>query len=615
MATKNVGTGATSFDITYSLSDGCSGAVSFSSDSSWLTLDSKTSSPRTVTVAQNDGSARTGYITPSYNGSPCDDKKIQVNQSGQTVDLCPSVDCSGCGDGKSATDTVHTITWSIPRGSVSNLNISNSSTTLTNLNITVNASSVGFTFDQNTDTTDEKSFNADASFTVTSGEVTTSCTVTNFGFTQAAAVITCDCSDLTLGTYPSTWDYDDTSSKNVSLSSGSCITDIVLTNPSHFTATLGSNKISIEPNEENTGTSAYEEKVIVNYKANGSSCGQIEIPVKQNANSCPTAECTCYIVGEATAATMASSSDTSASVVWPYTAITWTTGATCQVTSSETYGSSSTTVTFDQNTGETACDDVLRTGNFTWNGHKACGSNDCGSNDVEVSWEVVQGRGKPERECTQCECNDITLETSQVSIGAIANSTTSVTYEQGECSGAWSATTNKSWLEVVSVGGGNINLKATETNTGSTRTATVTITLDGSSCLGKTIEVTQGVHCDCNAITSFTITATSLTADAVSTPTEIGTYRLNSECGDNVSVSSDASWINVSANGEKIYATWEENSSTAKTRTATITAKWDNTECSTKSDTVTQDKGSCPSYTINPSGGSGSGGTVTFTVS
>ena len=257
--TKNVGTGATIFDITYSLSDGCTGEVTFSSDSSWLTLGSKTSTKQTVNVAQNDTySSRTGNITPSYKGSSCSSKIITVNQEGQTADLCGSVGCSGNGSEIPATATSHSIIWSIAGGSVDSIILSNTSTTLTNLSYTTNGSSVNFSFDNNSDTVNSKSFKANAKFNVSSGSVTTSCTVNDIGFTQAAASVTCNCVITSEGNLD--WlatEYGDGKKKLAftipnDSACGTVTPSMTLSGP--FTSAQTGNQIYIYPTSENTST-------------------------------------------------------------------------------------------------------------------------------------------------------------------------------------------------------------------------------------------------------------------------------------------------------------------------------------------------------------------------
>lgn len=695
--TKNVGTGATNFDITYSLSDGCTGEVSFTSDSDWLTLGSKTSTEQTVNVAQNDTySSRTGNITPSYQGNACTDNIITVNQAGQTIDLCNSLSCDNC-NGKQVTsnDTEFTVTWLTTAPSevavISSVEVNDTSSNITGSS--VGTSSVKFYFAENLDYYNDKTLTANCTVKFSDN---TECPNQNISFTQTHKTSTCSCDDFSLGGNPSDWEYNDTSSKDVTVTSSSCISNIAVTDSTHFSASVGSGKITITPKGENDSDDPYEETITVSYEANGSSCPVKTINVRQNTQNCVPTSCTCYIVGNATAATTASSSDTSAEVVWSYTAVTVSKSNTCKTTSAVTETStSSTTVTFPTND---TCGEETRNGTFTWGGHKACGENACSDSDVTVEWEVKQAKGKPDSECTECTCDYITISNTAVTIGSKANDTTSVAYTLGECSGTWSATTTSDWLEVTSVGSGNINLKALSTNTSSTRTATVTVTLNGSACGGKTITVTQNVqNCDCSDFTitelpNRTINATGGTISAF-TVTQTGTCKPGNTTvtvnnpkfttgitGDYITISANANDSYENVNGT---VTVQVNGESTCTSSTTVTLKGKDCLCSDlsvsttsvtitagSSDTVTitpscttlgnitvadgtiaeasrsdntititgKKSGTttvtleytasgtsctktinvtvtCPNYTITPDGGSGTGGTVNFSVS
>ena len=285
MATKNVGTGATTFQITYSLSDGCTGEVSFSSDSSWLTLDGGSSSPRTVSVAQNYGAARTGYITPTYNGSPCNDKKIQVNQSGQTVDLCATLSCDNCsGRELESTVTAFTVTWSTTASTgISSVAVNDKSSDITGSSD--GTTSAQFFFGENTSENDRV---LTASCTVTFSDGTT-CPNRTVSFKQKKPSTSCECNSLTIN---GKTDIAQTGGANITIgtktSGDACltfgtpsvnkdwITNLSADASGNITADIGANSDS----EPRTAT------ITVPYTANTTGCSAYTFDVTQNGTSC-----------------------------------------------------------------------------------------------------------------------------------------------------------------------------------------------------------------------------------------------------------------------------------------------------------------------------------------
>jgi hypothetical protein len=133
-------------------------------------------------------------------------------------------------------------------------------------------------------------------------------------------------------------------------------------------------------------------------------CGSNDVSIPWNltlpACTCTTSSCTCYMVGAATANTV-SSEATSATITWPYSAITWSTASTCDISSAKTEGTSSTTVTFEAAT----CDDYTKDGSFAWIGHKVCSDDGCSNSDVIINWTVEQTRPA----VCDCSCDDMTI--------------------------------------------------------------------------------------------------------------------------------------------------------------------------------------------------------------
>lgn len=246
--------------------------------------------------------------------------------------------------------------------------------------------------------------------------------------------------------------------------------------------------------------------------------GYATLTVNQAKGPCSCVEnsCECYLVGKATADTV-SSTATSARVTWPYSAITWATGATCEIRSSITENTSSTTVSFKAAT----CNDHTKTGTITWGGYKSCNlsTSSCTSNNVVVEWKVEQE--KP----SGCECGCSSLNfTGYTNISKYGGSTIDIgTYETDECINIEDASSSEEWIDSIDFSNGYITAYVDgNTNTG-TRTATisVTYTANNGTCTIKTFEITQlggsSTTCkimpenkefDCSGTTGFTFEIT-----------------------------------------------------------------------------------------------------------
>ena len=114
----------------------------------------------------------------------------------------------------------------------------------------------------------------------------TSCTK-DITLTQTKQTITCACSDLSVGSTSETWEYNVTTSRDISITSANCITDISVNSPTHFNATLGSSKVTVSPKGNNTSTTEYNDTLTVSYKASGTNCTK-DITLKQKKQECVT---------------------------------------------------------------------------------------------------------------------------------------------------------------------------------------------------------------------------------------------------------------------------------------------------------------------------------------
>ena len=312
--------------------------------------------------------------------------------------------------------TASTITYSLKEG-CENANVTASTDNTSMIIIgTVGSGKINFTVTENT-TTEERTGH------ITPSVNGNSCDSKQITIKQAAGEAptpTCGCGNLNLKPSSLEWAYNEKDEKNITLTSGACISDITINTLTNFTATLGSGVIKVSPKGENQTSAPYEETLEVTYKANGSTCEEKKtVSLKQNPSECQGATCICYLVSEATCEKVAATA-TTATVTWSYSAITWTTAATCDVTSSMTQESESKEVSFAAAT----CDNFSKTDKFTWTDHKGCdlSTSSCTNADVEVTWTVNQT--KPD-EC-DCTCEDLRLSDTSVSVNAGAS--TSVTY-------------------------------------------------------------------------------------------------------------------------------------------------------------------------------------------
>ena len=248
---------------------------------------------------------------------------------------------------------------------------------------------------------------------------------------------------------------------------------------------------------ENKTTSKYKGALIL--KIGNDTCTSDKINCEQAAVSCVEDSCTCYIVG---AVTYPSSSNTQATVEWSYSAITWTTASTCDVTSALTAtNTSSTTVTYNP----ASCDKWTQSGTITWTGYKACGNKSCSSSDVTLSWSVNQG--KPAG--CDCNCTDITASTNSINWAVNDDTHKSVVITFGTCIniGNISLTgTDKAHFDfsTASTASNKITVEVWPKETGLVNEKTASLSIPygtggtSTNCATKTVSLTHnGSGCSC----------------------------------------------------------------------------------------------------------------------
>ena len=77
---KNFTSGASSVTVQYSVTGNCQDKVSFTKNGDFIST-SKTSTSVTISVSENRGEARTGYVYTSYDGTRCNNNTITITQA------------------------------------------------------------------------------------------------------------------------------------------------------------------------------------------------------------------------------------------------------------------------------------------------------------------------------------------------------------------------------------------------------------------------------------------------------------------------------------------------------------------------------------------------------
>ncbi len=82
---KHFSSGASSVTVSYSIDNGCQGNVTFEKggSDSFIRLDNVTSGVK-ISIDTNTGTSRTGHVYMKFNGQRCEDKTINIYQSGAT---------------------------------------------------------------------------------------------------------------------------------------------------------------------------------------------------------------------------------------------------------------------------------------------------------------------------------------------------------------------------------------------------------------------------------------------------------------------------------------------------------------------------------------------------
>lgn len=395
----------------------------------------------------------------------------------------------------------------------------------------------------------------------------------------------CDCNELIVEGYTIG---PEAGNVTIGAYSAGCVTNISASGSSNWISGINASNGSVTATvAQNTDTNSRTATITVTGKGGtGTTDCTTAFTVTQNPSTCPSAECTCYVVSNATASTVPATA-TSTTVTWNYSAITWTTASTCIVTSSTETGTASTAVTFAAAT----CDSNIKSDSFTWSGHKACTSNGCSTGDVTVNWSITQE--KPSGCDCKCDDFDISGETSQFENIAQPNATLANITKTGSCITIDSVTTTADWISGLGVSGnyikGNI---AAQAYGSSARTATITVSYKAntSGCTDKTFTITQkGKPCNCTTA-NFNVDPTSFNVASGASSSVSNKFSWTANCGTvKVEVTSGSSWLSIDQNytsGKYRYFIVTAND-TASARTGTIDVYLDGADSATCRSVVT----------------------------
>ena len=338
-----------------------------------------------------------------------------------------------------------------------------------------------------------------ATVTITGSADGTSCAKT---FDLIQTPVGCTCNMLTISPVNASWEWDSSANSSITVNYDECITNITTNALTYFNVSSAESTNSIvytiSPKTNNTSENDYVETFTISYSANGTSCSS-GVSLTQVHRTCSTAECTCYLVGVATSSTVPSTA-TTATITWPYTAVTWNTGATCNVSSSSTIGTSSTTINIEPST----CENYTKSGSYTWVDHKACdGNNACTNANAVVEWSLTQERPS----YCDCTCGDLTLNKNYETWEHDSTSAKLISVTSSNCISNISLSNPTDFN--VSLTSNAISISPKAVNTGLTsivNTLIVSYTSHTSTCSSAITLTQQEAPCDCNRYTVTTDT-------------------------------------------------------------------------------------------------------------
>jgi hypothetical protein len=409
------------------------------------------------------------------------------------------------------------------------------------------------------------------------GEICASGTVTQ---TEAS----CTCDDFSIGSAPSAWGCDETSSKEVSYTS-SCVTDITATcNSTHFTASVDTarKKIIIKPISTNSTTSNIIATVSVGYKANGSQCTDKTFTVAHNSGSC-SCNCDDFSIGSAPTAWNCEQTEEKY-VTYSTTCVTDITASCAETHFTVEVDKINKRINVKPNTTNTSTSPIEGTVivSYTANG-QTC---------TNKTFTVTHNSGS----CS-CGCDDFYINTNPVSWSC---DSVILTYFEYTCTclDGITATCNSDHFIVDTSSSGYVSVQPTSANESSsdiTATLTISYQANGNICLNKEISLTHSAG-DCNCSCSdFIIETTSRewacdNLDTISIP-----YTASCSSGVSVYCTSDHFQVNVDEYTKYITVYPKSNNSSTSPIVGTVKINYKafETQCDEKEFTVTHNTGTC----------------------
>ena len=418
--------------------------------------------------------------------------------------------------------------------------------------VNVNGNNINVTPSGQNTTTSAKN----ATITVSYKADGSSCTSKTFTVSQDPYGCTCD--DLTIGTAPSAWAWNVTTTKSVAFTANSvCITNMsVSSDNTWFSASINGSNINVTPSGQNNTTVAKTATITMSYNSDGTPCSKT-FNVEQNAYGCT---CDDLTIGSAPSAW-----------AWTETAaksVAFTANSVCitnmSVSSDNTWfsasinGSNISVSPSGQNT-TTSAKNATITVSYKTNG-----------TDCSKTFNVSQGSNT-------CSCDDLTISSTPSNWSWDETSSKTATYTfNSTCITNISVSSNNTWFTVTNNSStGTITISPSGNNTTTTaKAATITISYNtnGSGC-SKTFDVEQNPYgCSCGDLT-IDSTPSAWEWDDLSQKT--ASFSFNNVCITNIS-------INVTGSSSTAFTV----TSALTTSSGTITIKPNSTNPSATSSKI-----------------------------
>jgi hypothetical protein len=323
------------------------------------------------------------------------------------------------------------------------------------------------------------------------GESTTQCSKT-FGLNQGIEACTCDSVSISPTSY--SWSYNDTTPKDVTITSANCITSITTGGSlSHFTASLGSNKVTVRPNGNNISTSDYAETLNITYSFGSpvSSCTKT-VSLTQTSQGC-----SCGALTMSTSPMSWGNTDTTP-IIRTYTLVDAACVGTITATTSGTNGDKFTVMTDTANGNIRVAPIGTNTTANAYNATVTLTYAVNGIGNCNILFNVSQNG-------TSCGCNDFSIDTTEMVFATCETTAGTRIATLGVCNTITSVQSSNSWF-TASVNGSTIRISASPNDSDVAKTATITVnfTANGSACTPKTFTVRQpGCNDACSNITGL----------------------------------------------------------------------------------------------------------------